>query len=121
VANCTDNGYLKLPNYDNNTQFFNDPITPTRFDNQYFKNLEANLGLFTTDESLFNDERTRKLVKTFASNQDAFFKQFGISFRKMGKIGVLTGTQGQIRNQCWVRNSHNVDPALDPASLDFVS
>ncbi|CAM6067707.1 unnamed protein product, partial [Sphagnum tenellum] len=87
VANCTDNGYFKLPNYDNNTQFFNDPITPTRFDNQYFKNLEANLGLFTSDESLFNDERTRKLI----------------------------------RNQCWVRNSHNVDPALDPASLDFVS
>jgi len=121
VANCTDNGYLKLPNYDNNTQFFNDPITPTRFDNQYFKNLEANLGLFTSDESLFNDERTRKLVETYASNQDAFFKQFGISLRRMGKIGVLTGTQGQIRNQCWVRNSHNVDPALDPASLDFVS
>ncbi|CAK9214831.1 unnamed protein product [Sphagnum troendelagicum] len=121
VANCTDNGYFKLPNYDNNTQFFNDPITPTRFDNQYFKNLEANLGLFTSDESLFNDERTRKLVETYASNQDAFFKQFGISLRRMGKIGVLTGTQGQIRNQCWVRNSHNVDPALDPASLDFVS
>ncbi len=121
MANCTDNGYLKLPNYDNNTQFFNDPVTPLQFDNQYFKNLKENLGLFTTDESLFNDERTRKLVKTFASNQDAFFKQFGISFRKMGKIGVLTGTQGQIRNQCWVRNSHNVDPALDPASLDFVS
>ncbi len=119
VANCTDNGAIKLPNYDNNTQFFNDPITPLQFDNQYFKNLEKNLGLFTSDESLFNDPRTIKLVEHYANNQDAFFKQFGVSLRKMGKIGILTGTQGQIRKQCWVRNSHNADPALDPISLNF--
>ncbi|KAH9563689.1 hypothetical protein CY35_05G139400 [Sphagnum magellanicum] len=119
VANCTDNGAIKLPNYDNNTQFFNDPITPLQFDNQYFKNLKKNLGLFTSDESLFNDRRTIKLVEHFANNQDAFFKQFGLSLRKMGKIGVLTGTQGQIRKQCWVRNSNNADPALNPISLNF--
>jgi peroxidase len=119
VANCTDNGAIKLPNYDNNTQLFNDPITPLQFDNQYFKNLKNNLGLFTSDESLFNDRRTIKLVEHYANNQDAFFKQFGLSLRKMGKIGVLTGTQGQIRKHCWVRNSHNADPALNPISLNF--
>ncbi|CAM6027065.1 unnamed protein product [Sphagnum balticum] len=119
VANCTDNGAIKLPNYDNNTQFFNDPITPLQFDNQYFKNLKNNLGLFTSDESLLHDPRTIKLVEHYANNQDAFFKQFGLSLRKMGKIGVLTGTQGQIRKHCWVRNSNNVDPALNPISLNF--
>ncbi len=119
MANCTDNGAIKLPNYDNNTQFFNDPITPLQFDNQYFKNLKKHLGLFTADESLFNDPRTIKLVEHYANNQDAFFKQFGLSLRKMGKIGVLTGTQGQIRKHCWVRNSHNADPALNPISLNF--
>jgi peroxidase len=119
VANCTDNGAIKLPNYDNNTQFFNDPITPLQFDNQYFKNLKNNLGLFTSDESLFHDPRTIKLVEHYANNQDAFFKQFGLSLRKMGKNGVLTGTQGQIRKDCWVRNSNNADPALNPISLNF--
>jgi peroxidase len=119
VANCTDNGAIKLPNYDNNTQFFNDPITPLQFDNQYFKNLKNNLGLFTSDESLFHDPRTIKLVEHYANNQDAFFKQFGLSLRKMGKFGVLTGTQGQIRKHCWVRNSNNADPALNPISLNF--
>ncbi|CAK9881135.1 unnamed protein product [Sphagnum jensenii] len=119
VANCTDDGSFHLPNYDNNTQFFNDPVTPLKFDNQYFINLKHNLGLFTSDESLFNDPRTVKLVEYYASHQKAFFEQFGISLRKMGKISVLTGSQGQIRKQCWVRNSDNVDPALDPISLNF--
>lgn len=116
LANCTDNGALKAPNFDPNTQFFQDPVTPLTFDNQYFKNLETGLGLFTSDKSLFYDHRTVDLVKRFAKDQKAFFEQFGISLRKMGKIGVLTGTQGQIRKQCWVRNSHNQDPAMDPTS-----
>jgi peroxidase len=94
-------------------------VTPLKFDNQYFINLKNNLGLFTSDESLFNDPRTVKLVEYYASHQKAFFEQFGISLRKMGKISVLTGSQGQIRKQCWVRNSDNVDPALDPISLNF--
>ena len=116
LASCTDNGTLKAPHFDPNVQFFQDPVTPLTFDNQYFKNLETGLGLFTSDKSLFYDPRTVALVKRFANDQTAFFEQFGISLRKMGKIGVLTGTQGQIRKQCWVRNSHNQDPAMDPTS-----
>lgn len=121
VQNCTDNGFLKAPNYDVNVQFFNDPITPLVFDNQYFKNLEAGLGLFTSDFSLFNDPRTKELVKKYAEDQDYFFEEFGKALRKMGTNGVLTGTQGQIRKQCWVQNSGNADPAFDPISYDFVA
>jgi len=37
---------------------------------------------------------------------------------KMGRISVLTGTMGQIRKQCWVRNS--IDPAVaSQSNLDF--
>ncbi|CAK9260094.1 unnamed protein product [Sphagnum jensenii] len=104
LAQCTDNGTLKAPAFDANVQFFNDPVTSLTFDNQYFKNLQMGLGLFTSDESLLTDSRTQRLVKLFAEDQDKFFKQFGVSFRKMGKINVLTGTQGQVRKQCWVRS-----------------
>ncbi len=96
-------------------------MTSLTFDNQYFKNLQMGLGLFTSDESLLTDSRTQRLVKLFAKDQDKFFEQFGVSFRKMGKINVLTGTQGQVRKQCWVRNSHNADPALDPISTSFIN
>eukprot|EP00249_Psilotum_nudum_P005945 c19341_g1_i1 orf=153-1271(+) len=119
LANCTDDGSLRYPNYDNNTQFFNDPITPLVFDNQYYKNLKLGYGLFTSDVSLYNDPRTRNLVDLYAKNQSAFFHQFGISLQKMGTIGILTGTQGQIRKQCWVRNSNNADYAFNPDSLQF--
>ncbi len=121
LAQCTDNGTLEAPAFDANVQFFNDPVTSLTFDNQYFKNLQVGLGLFTSDESLLTDSRTQRLVKLFAEDQDKFFKQFGVSFRKMGKINVLTGTQGQVRKQCWVRNSHNSDPALDPISTNFIN
>ncbi len=121
LAQCTDNGTLKAPAFDTNVQIFNDPVTSLTFDNQYFKNLQMGLGLFTSDESLLTDSRTQRLVKLFAEDQDKFFKQFGVSFRKMGKINVLTGTQGQVRKQCWVRNSHNADPALDPISTNFIN
>jgi peroxidase len=118
-ANCTDDGAIKPPSFDPNVQFFNDPITPLIFDNQYFKNLEAGLGLFTSDYSLYKDPRTRKLVKKYAEDQAYFFEEFGKALRKMGRNNVLTGTQGQIRKQCWVTNSNNADPAFDPISYDF--
>lgn len=114
LANCTDNGVIKAPNFNNETQFFMDPITPLVFDNQYFKNFKKGLALFTSDQTLFNDPRTLKLVKYYARHEKAFFAQFGISLRKMGKIGVLTGTQGQIRKKCSVRNSDNDNPVFDP-------
>ncbi|KAJ7528850.1 hypothetical protein O6H91_15G023100 [Diphasiastrum complanatum] len=114
LSNCTDGGVLHAPNFDSNVQFFNDQATPLIFDNQYYKDLEVKLGLFTSDKSLFNDPRTTELVKYYASNEDAFFKQFGISLRKMASTNVLTGTKGQIRKLCWVRNSGNADPAFDP-------
>lgn len=120
LANCTLNGELKAPQFDADVQFFNDALTALVFDNAYFKGLQQGYGAFTSDVSLFHDPRTRPLVDKFAADQGAFFKQFGKSLRKMGKIGVLTGTQGQIRQQCWVRNSHNADFAFNPLSLDFI-
>ncbi|KAJ7554335.1 hypothetical protein O6H91_06G135500 [Diphasiastrum complanatum] len=114
LRQCTDNGTLHAPHFDPDYQYFIDPVTPLVFDNQYFKNLGSKLGLFTSDKDLFHDPRTIQLVEHYATNQTAFFEQFGISLRKMGRINVLTGTQGQIRKQCWVRNSHNADPTFDP-------
>ncbi|CAM6108507.1 unnamed protein product [Calypogeia fissa] len=119
-ANCTDDGAIKPPSFDSTKQFFQDPITPLIFDNQYFKNLGHGLGLFTSDEALFSDPRTMRLVQKYASDEPFFFQEFGIALNKMGRANVLTGTQGQIRKQCWVTNPNNADPAFDPISYDFI-
>lgn len=95
-----------------------DANTTTTFDNGYFQSLVLGRGILTSDDVLRSDARTQDLVTLFATNQSAFFAAFTESMAKMGRISALTGTKGQVRKQCWVRNS--VDSAVTPqANLDF--
>ena len=95
-----------------------DVMTTTTFDNGYYQSLLLGRGVLTTDDVLRSDPRTSALVSLFASDQAAFFAAFQVSMAKMGRITTLTGTMGQIRSQCWVRNT--LDTTADPqANLDF--
>ncbi|GJP40501.1 hypothetical protein CLOM_g177 [Closterium sp. NIES-68] len=78
----------------------NDYKTPSRFDNQYYKNLLARAGLLTTDQALIYNRTTMRAVKVFAKKKSVFFKHFRRSVMKMGMITPLTGSQGQIRSNC---------------------
>ncbi|XP_061353060.1 peroxidase 16-like [Gastrolobium bilobum] len=77
-----------------------DPVTPQKFDNQYYKNLQQGMGLFTSDEVLDIDERSKATVNLFASNEQAFESAFVAAITKMGRINVKTGNQGEIRIDC---------------------
>ncbi|KAJ4830500.1 Peroxidase 45 [Turnera subulata] len=77
-----------------------DPTTPRTFDNAYFKNLQQGKGLFTSDQILFTDQRSRPTVNFFASNNAAFQQAFVTAITKLGRVGVLTGFQGEIRRDC---------------------
>lgn len=95
-----------------------DVNTTTAFDNGYFRSLVVGRGILTSDDVLRTDNRTKGMVELFARDQDAFFAAFKESMAKMGRISVLTGTMGQVRKQCWVRNS--IDAAVAAQSnLDF--
>ncbi|KAH7688244.1 Class I peroxidase protein [Dioscorea alata] len=79
----------------------NDPITASIFDIQYYKNLIAGKGLFSSDSVLMSDSRTRDRVESLSTNQDEFFKSWSESFLRMVSIGVKTGNnQGEIRTSC---------------------
>jgi len=81
--------------------FFLDPITPFKFDNQYYKNILAYHGLLSSDEVLLTGSpATADLVKLYAANQDIFFQHFAQSMVKMGNISPLTGANGEIRKNC---------------------
>ena len=71
--------------------------TPEVFDNKYYINLMNHQGLFTSDQDLFTDERTKGLVEAFARNQTLFFHKFIHAFVKMSQMDVLTQNQGEIR------------------------
>lgn len=92
------------PNVDPTIAVNMDPYTPTIFDNVYYKNLLNGEGLFTSDEVLFINRLSRSVVQKFAANQTSFFSAFAGSMIKLGRVGVKTGRQGQIRKECTAFN-----------------
>lgn len=81
-----------------------DPVTPKIFDNQYYKNLQQGKGLLSSDQALFTHKRTRELVNLFASNNTVFETSFVSAITKLGRIGIKTGHQGEIRRDCSMVN-----------------
>ncbi|KAL7598513.1 hypothetical protein Lser_V15G23643 [Lactuca serriola] len=81
-----------------------DPTTPRTFDNAYFQNLQQGRGLFTSDQVLFTDSRSKPTVNQFASSNSAFNQAFITAITKLGRVGVLTGSKGEIRRDCSMPN-----------------
>lgn len=97
-------------NTDNETVL--DIRSPNVFDNKYYVNLMNRQGLFTSDQTLHTDRKTKDIVISFALDQNLFFEKFAYSMTKMGMLNVLTGSQGEIRANCSVRNPSRADEAL---------
>nr|DAD40155.1 TPA_asm: hypothetical protein HUJ06_014478 [Nelumbo nucifera] len=92
-ANCPSSGG------DNNLAGL-DASTSTVFDNAYFTNLLNNRGLLHSDQQLFSGGSTDAQVRAYSSNSATFLSDFGNAMIKMGNLSPLTGTSGQIRNNC---------------------
>lgn len=76
-------------------------MTPTTFDNQYYVNLLYGEGLLQSDQVLATGhEGTRQIVKLYVENPMAFFEDFARSMLRMGRLGPLTGADGEIRTNC---------------------
>ncbi|XP_010519025.1 PREDICTED: peroxidase 7 [Tarenaya hassleriana] len=85
-----------------------DAVTPTQFDNQFYKNLQSRMGVLTTDQELVKDVRTAPLVKALAEQPSQMFRQqFAVSMFKLVNVGVITGQDraGEIRKVCSKSNS----------------
>ncbi|VVB18202.1 unnamed protein product [Arabis nemorensis] len=81
-----------------------DPETPKTFDNIYFKNLQQGKGLFTSDQVLFTDGRSRPTVNAWAKDNAAFNRAFVKAMTKLGRVGVKTSRNGNIRRDCGAFN-----------------
>ncbi|MCL7022643.1 hypothetical protein MKW94_030769 [Papaver nudicaule] len=87
--------------------FAMDFVSPTKFDNNYYKNILASKGLFSSDQVLLTkSQASMELVKKYAENNELFFKHFAESMVKMGNITPLTGLRGEIRKNCRRINSN---------------
>ncbi|KAA8535677.1 hypothetical protein F0562_030680 [Nyssa sinensis] len=81
-----------------------DPTTPQTFDNAYFQNLQQGKGLFISDQTLFTDTGSKATVNLFASSNAAFNQAFVTAITQLGRVGVKTGNQGEIRRDCTAVN-----------------
>ncbi|KAA8540863.1 hypothetical protein F0562_024826 [Nyssa sinensis] len=75
---------------------FNDVMTPSKFDNMYFLNLQRGLGILASDHALIVDPNTKPIVELFAKNQTAFFEAFAHAMEKVSVLGVKTGRKGEM-------------------------
>ncbi|XP_062159485.1 peroxidase 12-like [Alnus glutinosa] len=96
------------PTQDSNATTVLDIRSPDKFDNKYYVDLMNRQGLFTSDQDLYTDSRTKDIVTSFAVDEDMFFDQFAKSMIKMGQLSVLTCQEGKIRANCSTRNSDNI-------------
>uniref|UniRef100_A0A7C8ZUL4 peroxidase n=1 Tax=Opuntia streptacantha TaxID=393608 RepID=A0A7C8ZUL4_OPUST len=69
-------------------------------DNAFYNQILAHNGTMEIDQNMALHPLTSDLVKRLANSPDQFLDQFGQAMVKMGRIGVLTGNQGEIRKTC---------------------
>ncbi|KAL2965283.1 hypothetical protein AAZX31_16G052400 [Glycine max] len=82
-----------------------DPQSPAAFDNLYYQNLLSGKGLLTSDQVLFEDATSQPTVVRFANNVADFNDAFVAAIRKLARVGVKTGNDGEIRTDCTTFNS----------------
>ncbi|CAL5022958.1 unnamed protein product [Urochloa decumbens] len=82
-----------------------DATTPDVFDNGYYRSLVSGAGLLHSDQELFSNGPLDSLVRIYSANGDAFFDDFAASMVRLGNVGPLTGTDGEIRLNCRTVNS----------------
>ncbi|KAI3466597.1 hypothetical protein Pfo_023260 [Paulownia fortunei] len=92
---------MKCKPGDQNSIVEMDPGSFKTFDVSYFTLVAKRRGLFQSDAALLDDSETKAYLKFQALKYGpTFFKDFGESMVKMGRIGVLTGEAGEIRKVC---------------------
>ncbi|XP_043714434.1 peroxidase 10-like [Telopea speciosissima] len=77
-----------------------DPVTISKFDNVYYKNLLNNSGLLESDQALLIDPKTASMVDYYSKYPYMYTSDFGASMVKLSNVGILTGQNGQIRKKC---------------------
>ncbi|KAL6658036.1 hypothetical protein ACP70R_004283 [Stipagrostis hirtigluma subsp. patula] len=90
---------------DNTTELEMVPGSSETFDTAYYRLVVQRKGLFHSDEALLRNDVTRGLVLAYLrSPEKRFLRDFGASMVNMGRVGVLTGGQGEVRRRCAVVN-----------------
>ncbi|BBN12068.1 peroxidase [Marchantia polymorpha subsp. ruderalis] len=75
-----------------------------KWNREYFENVLDGKGLFISDNALLTTFQGRHIVDEMEEHDSPFTPEFAAAMSKMSQIGVLTGSQGQIRANCRLVN-----------------
>ncbi|XP_009589116.1 peroxidase 43-like [Nicotiana tomentosiformis] len=97
-ATCPQNGNV-------NVRLAIDRGSGEAFDSQILQNIRSGFAVLQSDANLYGDETTRRVVDSYFGILSpllgtSFEADFANAMVKMGRIGVLTGSQGTIRRVC---------------------
>ncbi|KAK3008386.1 hypothetical protein RJ639_013598 [Escallonia herrerae] len=91
---------------DNTTIVEMDPGSVRTFDLSYYTLLLKRRGLFQSDAALTTTSTTKTYITQLVQGSlKNFYAEFALSMEKMGRVGVKTGSSGEIRKHCAVVNS----------------
>ncbi|XP_037456349.1 peroxidase 1-like [Triticum dicoccoides] len=98
---------IKCKSVDDHTMMSEmDPGSFKTFDTSYYRHVAKRRGLFRSYAALLFGATTKDYVQCIATGKfhGEFFRDFSESMIKMGDVGVLTGTKGEIRKKCYAPN-----------------
>ncbi|KAL4569763.1 hypothetical protein LXL04_025406 [Taraxacum kok-saghyz] len=101
-----DNLRLKCRSQNDTTTIIEmDPGSRKTFDLSYYTSLLKRRGLFQSDSALTRNSNTLTYINQLLQGSIGnFYSEFGLAMEKMGRVGVKTGTTGEIRRNCAVVN-----------------
>ncbi|KAJ6676345.1 PEROXIDASE [Salix viminalis] len=103
LANILGSRCTPFATVDNTVNLDQNSFSPFTISNTYYQNVILHRGILQIDQDIGTDPLTKPVVTNLASAFD-FPARFGSAMVKMGAIGVLTGTQGEIRRSCRATN-----------------
>ncbi|KAG6779397.1 hypothetical protein POTOM_015777 [Populus tomentosa] len=75
-------------------------VTRNNFDSFYFQALQRKAGVLFSDQTLYNNPKTKAIVNNYAMNQAMFFLDFQRAMVKMSLLDVKEGSKGEVRADC---------------------
>ncbi|RLM87707.1 hypothetical protein C2845_PM04G29290 [Panicum miliaceum] len=81
-----------------------DFVTPDGLDSQYYRNVLNHEVLFGSDAALLASNQTADMVRDNAFTPGLWEAKFKAAMVKMGRAGIKTSTNGEIRKKCWMVN-----------------
>ena len=74
------------------------------FTESYYKRILTHKAVLVIDQQLLFGDDTDQITEEFAAGLEDFRKAFALAMYKMGNIKVLTGNEGEIRQNCRFTN-----------------